>query len=536
VRERFFKEAFRLGTSRRSRRFAAAMRDPQRAQERARRRLVRLAARTEYGRRQGLTGGESYAEFAAKVPIVDYEDLRPWIERQVTEGGRVVTAEPVVVFEKTSGSSGRSKLIPYTQALLDSFNGCFVLWAHDLIRHGPPFRSGKLFFSVSPPFQDERGTANGVPVSLEDDTAYLSPAMQRLFGSLFVVPPGIKRLRDPHTYRLALACFLIAEPRLEVLSVWSPTYLLRLLQFVAENRRAVVRQLRLGAVGPGWSPLRFAPPPAQRLALLEGDPIPWERVWPVLKLLSCWTDAGSGRFVDALRRAFPSVMIQGKGLLATEAPVTIPLVGAPAPVPLVDDVFLEFEHGEGVRRLHELEEGQQYGVIVTQAGGLMRYRMHDLVRAEGRVGRTPCLRFMGRDNLVADLVGEKLNETFAREALTTAFSGEEGMSFLVPVSRVDAASFYVCVTDSAEAGREPAVCAARLDAELQRAFHYRQARLLGQLGPLQVRFAPDARERYERLFVRRGMKWGDIKYAAVVATHAADELDVVPYERSSPAG
>jgi hypothetical protein len=51
-----------------------------------------------------------------------------------------------------------------------------------------------------------------------------------------------------------------------------------------------------------------------------------------------------------------------------------------------------------------------------------------------------------------------------------------------------------------------------------------------------VRFAPDARERYERLFVRRGMKWGDIKYAAVVATHAADELDVVPYERSSPAG
>jgi hypothetical protein len=125
---------------------------------------------------------------------------------------------------------------------------------------------------------------------------------------------------------------------------------------------------------------------------------------------------------------------------------------------------------------------------------------------------------MGRDNLVADLVGEKLNETFAREALTTAFSGEEGMSFLVPVSRVDAASFYVCVTDSAEACREPAVCAARLDAELQRAFHYRQARLLGQLGPLQVRFAPDARERYERLFVRRGMKWGDIKYAAVVAT------------------
>jgi hypothetical protein len=535
VRERLFKAAFRLGTGRRARRFEVALRHPQRVQEGVRRRMVCLAAQTEYGRHHGLTGGESYAEFAAKLPIVEYEDLRPWIERQATTGGSVVAAEQVVVFEKTSGSSGRSKLIPYTQALLDSFNGCFLLWAHDLIRHGPRFRTGRMFCSMSPAFRDERETANGVPIGLEDDAAYLSPAMRRLFGPLFVVPPGIKRLRDPHTYRLALACFLIAEHRLEVLSVWSPTYLLSLLQFVAENRTAVVRQLGLGAVGPGEPPLSFAPPAPQRLALLEGDPIPWERVWPDLKLLSCWTDAGSTRFVGALRRAFPTVTIQGKGLLATEAPVTIPLVGAPAAVPLVEDVFLEFESGGGVRRLHELQEGEQYGVIVTQAGGLMRYRMHDLVRVEGRVGRTPCLRFMGRDNLVADLVGEKLNETFARNALTRALGSGDGMSFLVPVPRAEAASFYLCVTDSPDAGREGAMCAARLDAELQQAFHYRQARLLGQLAPVQVHFAPDAGERYECLFLSRGVKWGDIKYASVVTTGTARELEVLLAEWDTPA-
>src|SRR2546422_3412197 len=40
-------------------------------------------------------------------------------------------------------------------------------------------------------------------------------------------------------------------------------------------------------------------------------------------------------FVEALRHRFPGVLLQGKGLLATEAPITILLIDAPAPVPLV---------------------------------------------------------------------------------------------------------------------------------------------------------------------------------------------------------
>ena len=60
-------------------------------------------------------------------------------------------------------------------------------------------------------------------------------------------------------------------------------------------------------------------------------------------------------------------------------------------------------------------------MIVSQKGGLTRYRMNDRVQVAGRYRATPCLRFVGRASEVSDLVGEKLHERFVREALEREF-------------------------------------------------------------------------------------------------------------------
>src|SRR5207244_4143836 len=378
------------------------------------------AARTEYGRHYAITGRESYREFRERVPIVDYDELAPWIERQASRGGAVVTAEPPLVYEQTSGSSGRRQLIPYTSALLASFNACFVVWA--------------------------------------------------------------------------------ADPRLWSISAWSPSCRLTLREFAGEHRARIGDALARGYREAGGRRFTFTPAQEARLRLLRADPIPWAELWPALKLLSCWTDGSSGLFVEALRRRFPGVLLQGKGLLATEAPITIPLIDAPAPLPLVDEVLLELEDEAGrVLPLHEVNDGGVYGVIVTQRGGLLRYRMHDRVVVQGRVGHTPCLRFVGRDDQVSDLVGEKLNETFARDALRRVFGDAEAFSFLVPIVAHGQLPHYICITDH-PAGACPtrATC---LEAELGQAFHYRQARLLGQLAPVSVIARAATRDRFERHFL-----------------------------------
>ena len=113
--------------------------------------------------------------------------------------------------------------------------------------------------------------------------------------------------------------------------------------------------------------------------------------------------------------------------------MTVPVCAAPAPVPLLGEVFHEFETSGGdVLRLHELEDGEDYTVLVSQAAGLVRYRLGDQVRCEGRLGRVPCLRFLGRTEDVTDLVGEKLHERFVREALRTTVARGGVFACLLP--------------------------------------------------------------------------------------------------------
>ena len=65
--------------------------------------------------------------------------------------------------------------------------------------------------------------------------------------------------------------------------------------------------------------------------------------------------------------------LQGKGLIATEAFVSLPLLPDCDPVLAVNSHFFEFNDTEtgDIRLAHEVEEGKVYSVIVTTGGGLV---------------------------------------------------------------------------------------------------------------------------------------------------------------------
>jgi hypothetical protein len=504
-------------------RFGHAVQQPARAQERVRRRITAALARTEYGSHCGLDGREDYARFAARVPIVDFEDIEPWIERQMQSRANVLTPEPIVAYEETSGSSARRKCIPYTPSLLGAFNKAFVTWAADVIAHGPRLQTGRMFFSLSPACRAPRHTATGVPIGLQDDTQYLTPIVRRFVGRQLVVPPGMAMVLGPVDFRRVLLCRLIAAVDLEVISIWSPTYLLALMDLMKRERETILRALAHGFVETGGGQVPVPRLPVRSLTRLEIPMLDWATVWPELKLISVWTDAGSAPFARKLEAMFPQVLVQGKGLLSTEAPVTIPLFGAEAPVPMVDRVFLEFERDDGsVVRLSDLADREEVGVIVSQTGGLVRYRTHDRVRVEGRHRETPCLRFVGRDNLIHDFVGEKLHGRFVETAIQDVF-GADVFGLMVPVSDVDGRPGYRCLVERADEGAHEAWEHA-LDVRLCEAVHYRQARLHGQLAPVEMIVMPDLRARYERLMLDRGMVLGEIKYSALLRSEEGDPL------------
>jgi hypothetical protein len=233
-----------------------------------------------------------------------------------------------------------------------------------------------------------------------------------------------------------------------------------------------------------------------------------------------WTDAQAAHAVGPARRRFEGVELQGKGLLATEGVITLPLFDAPAPVLAVRSHFFEFADPERAevrpRLAHELEQGREYVVLLSTSGGLLRYRLGDLVRVEGFSGATPCLRFMGRADAVSDLVGEKLAATRVTAVLDAALPALFGgarprFAMLAPEWEAPPAYRLFLETDAPE--DLLAQAAAAIERALHEGFHYRYARELGQLGPVRAVRVTEGVRHYEARCIALGQRAGDIKPA-----------------------
>jgi hypothetical protein len=501
--------------------FRHSLQAPHDAQQQVLKTIVAGLAATQYGRHLKIKAGDDYQAFAAKTPLVTYDDLSAWVGRQKQTEKPILVAEPVRFYEKTSGSSAPAKFIAYTGSLQASFNRMFAIWLADLLENGPGFESGKTFISISPAFQQAQATERGVKVGLADDADYLNPWLKVLCKPFFVLPASVKQLQEPENFKRAIAALLLAERRLEIISIWNPSFFEVILDFMQDRAEVLIEDLRRGSLTVENLPFKFKRLTNERLQMLRQKTVDWQSLWPELKLISCWTSAQAKQASERLAAKFPGVFLQGKGLLATEAPMTMPLIAAQGFVPMVSDVFFEFlDEQKNLKLLHELETGQEYEIVLTQRGGLYRYRIGDRVRVSKFYRATPCLEFTGRMDAVSDLVGEKLNEQFVQGCLSR-LSQQSAFQTLLPV--IKDPPHYVLLIDSLRfdsasgALPNPALLETELDNLLCQAFHYRNARMLGQLNAVRVCVAPKARDAYFDYFMSRGQKFGDIKHRFLMA-------------------
>jgi hypothetical protein len=557
-------------------RFRRALGRPEVAQAECLARVLRAVAGSRQASR--IPGFERISrpeEFQAAVPVSTPDSVEAEVERIAAGEPRVLTGAPVVRFEPSGGSSGASKRVPVTRGLLEEFHRALAPMLFELLQRRPAVRAGPSYWSISPIGRKQGRTAGGIPVGSEQDSAYFPRFLQPLLARVFAVPGDVARLPDVESCRYVTLWFLVACEDLTLISVWNPSFLTLLMDALEVHGERLAEDLERGTCRPprvgnsgdeGPSPcpspegrgemadtlslreragvrvpepcaprrehedtilsvlsrMRFTPQPerarALRQALKEG--LSGRALWPRLALLSMWTDAQAAHAVGPARRRFEGVEVQGKGLLATEGVVTLPLFDAPAPVLAVRSHFYEFAdplHPDVRPRLaHELEQGREYVVLLSTSGGLLRYRLGDLVRVEGFVGATPCLRFMGRADAVSDLVGEKLAATRVTTVLDTTLPGLFGgvrprFAMLAPEWESPPAYRLFLETDAPE--DRLAEAAEAIELALREGYHYRYARELGQLGPVQALRVTDGARRYEARCIALGQRAGDIKPA-----------------------
>ena len=516
--------------------FRLALYFPRLTQERRLRALLRRHRDTDFGRQHGFAALQSAAAFAARVPLAEYSDFAAAIAALRRGEPSPRGAEPVLLLEPTSGSTGAPKLIPYTAALRREFQAAIQPWLAALYLVRPRLLCGRHYWSISPNtvlVATASAGPDAIPVGFADDAEYLGPVQRRLARWLFAVPPEIRRVTDPETFTHLTLLFLLHERNLRLISVWHPSFLTLLLDALPAHLPTLLCELRSGRIDAGLvlepdlrqrlqAGLSATPARAAEVAATASDPGAFGRLWPRLQVISCWTDGWTSPWVERLRHGFPGVLLQGKGLLATEGVVTIPIGRGDARVCALRSHFLEFVEPltGALRCLWELEPGHDYSVVLTTGGGLWRYRLHDLVRVSGICGRTPCLIFLGKDNAVVDLVGEKLHEQHVAAALSAAADATgilPAFAMLAPTITGRRCRYLLFLElSSAAATAETARFAAAVEAELCRNYHYAHARRLQQLGAVEpFRLCGNAMAAYRAALVAAGIKAGDVKLPAL---------------------
>jgi hypothetical protein len=402
--------------------------------------------------------------FRDNVPVTTYEDLLPWLDRIRDGESDVLFAGRPVAFERTGGSTGGMKLIPYSAEGLRDFQRSLFPWLTQVVKTYAI--NGRAYFSISPATRSPE-SIGGIPVGLPDG-AYLGDAGTALLGQMTAVPFDVASIADVDRWREETLRHLAAARDLELISIWSPTFLLALLDHLDEP----------------------------------------QKLWPRLKVVSCWADATSKPFAEELARRLPHARLQPKGLLSTECVVTVP-DEHDQPV-VTQHGFFELERDGRLFLSHELSIGDVYEVIATTASGLYRYRTSDLVRFDRRAASgQPILTFVSRGGLVSDLVGEKLTEPFVADCL----DGLPGFRLLVPDGQ---RTGYVLIA-------ETDVSLDDVEQRLRRNPQYAYARRLGQLQPLRLLRVAKLFERYTDAQIKRGVRLGDVKPA--VLRNERDWLD-----------
>jgi GH3 auxin-responsive promoter. len=126
--------------------------------------LIKVGAKTEFGKEHSLENVKTHADFVRQVPIKDYEQFKPYIEK-IKEGKHNVLWKGLpIYFAKTSGTTSGVKYIPITK---DSIPNHINTARNSLLCYmaqsgNTAFADGKMIFlSGSPELERVGGIPTG---------------------------------------------------------------------------------------------------------------------------------------------------------------------------------------------------------------------------------------------------------------------------------------------------------------------------------------------------------------------------------------
>ncbi|MEG9327455.1 GH3 auxin-responsive promoter family protein [Salinimicrobium catena] len=134
---------------------------PVETQQKVFKELIQKAKNTKFGKDHSFGSIQSPADFAAKVPVRDYEELKPYVEQVVAGKEDILWPGKPLYFAKTSGTTSGAKYIPLTKASMpthiEAARNAILCYIADTGK--ADFVDGKMIFLQGSPELDEK---NGI--------------------------------------------------------------------------------------------------------------------------------------------------------------------------------------------------------------------------------------------------------------------------------------------------------------------------------------------------------------------------------------
>ncbi|MEC4983945.1 MAG: GH3 auxin-responsive promoter family protein [Oscillatoria sp. PMC 1068.18] len=406
--------------------------------------LLQAHKNTELGQKYQLQDIKTIDQFREQIPVLPYANYEPYINRIAQGAKNVLTPDPVVYLNMTSGSTGNPKLIPVTkrfQNTLGKANFISIGFLSQALRsHGSQF--GKLLATNSPKLY---GTTDaGIPYG-PASTGVLRMG-KWVYGQLFAMPYETLKVDELVARHYVALLFALQDTNLRGIGQNFPMLLLRLANYLETYSEELIHNLETGTIA-NWLQIEpelrtklenifhATPQRAQELKEIlhsEGKLTP-KLAWKNLSFLV----SARGGTSDFYFQRFPEYFgdTPGFGAVYSSSEGTFSInhsLNVDSSILAIESGFFEFvpqdqwsaEHPKTLLAT-EVKPGRLYRILTTNYSGFYRYDIGDVVEVVGFHEQTPLLVFRFRQGGIISATTEKTTEfqvTKVMEALQQEFN------------------------------------------------------------------------------------------------------------------
>lgn len=449
-----------LGRIKYAPKFEKETKDPIGTQEELLLDIINKNEDTVYGKKHKFNEIENVSDFKKNVPLNNYSDLLPYIEKMKKGKKNILTAEPTLLFALTSGTTGEPKYISLTESYIEGYQKTTQTWFYYLVKDHPGYFNGKLF--IPPSTFEGKDTEGGIPV--DTISGHILKKLPSMIRKKYILSAEDLRGCKDYEAKYYLMMRLSIEEDVSAIAMANPATLLLLCRKGDEYRKEIVDDIRHGKVNSSFNinnktreniNKRLEPNPEraeelERIIADKGRLLP-KFYWKNLSSIGLWKGGPLAAYLPQMSEYFNNVPIRDSGYSATEGRFCTPVDDENSDgVLAVNNIFFEFVSEEDggsdnpkTLLADELELDKNYYVIITTLSGLYRYRMNDVVRVTGWYNKTPKISFQHKGEGVSSIVGEKISEWQVLSALDdTRKRTELPLNFALVKAETEEKPFY----------------------------------------------------------------------------------------------